>query len=159
MNLRLLEYLTTDITHSKLSKTYGFSDGIQFAFFSVFSGILFPRNILLLLILLILITWPMMDQNIHPFQTQNSEQLKFNVEEFGSQTAFEKAVDPFFHDTTKWLVILVPPGCHKLLSFLRFHLQSQRHDGTSQKHVIIVVQLLRNSVSKWNVIFSVQNAL
>ena len=94
-----------------------------------------------------------MDQNIHPFQTQNSEQLKFNVEEFGSQTAFEKAVDPFFHDTTKWLVILVPPGCHKLLSFLRFHLQSQRHDGTSQKHVIIVVQLLRNSVSKWNMLY------
>ena len=82
----------------------------------------------------------------NPISLQEDVAHKFNVEEFGSQSTFESAVQPFFQDESKWLVILVPPKWHKLLSYMRFHLQSSRRDTTLVKHVIIITQLLRNSV-------------
>ena len=79
---------------------------------------------------------------------QEESAYKFNVEEFGSQSTFESAVQPFFQDKSKWLVILVPPKWHKLLSYMRFQLQSFSRDTNKEtKHVIIITQLLRNSVS------------
>ena len=88
-----------------------------------------------------------MNFNLNAICQGERSEYKFNVEEFGSQSSYETAVDPFFKDpASSWLIILVPPKWHKLLSFMRFNLQSKTSDNTL-KHVLIIAQLLRNAVS------------